>query len=419
MKRCFLIVVALSCCLCLRAGRPASRVLPDAVAEQYGRLYVSYQGRVCQLRNICSSTRRTEQLTELFYQSQTLAMFPYADGDTVRWLTSVSVLPEGMPADEQNFVRKLPDYMQELDLQMDFDALADVIAKLGVYQQQRGGDTLPTPFVDALDSFYAGRVHDGVRWVFLFCGLLLMSCFFRERIGDENYHLPRAKLMKGCRIYTLVAFVYVGLLFAIRWIVGGHVPMTTGYEVMLFLVWCILLMGLVGSRRHGSALPTSLLACVVAVPVMGLFDASIGVLPAALDSPLLGFHVAVIIFSYALFALMALNGLRGMLKRCRGSLAKSDELAAINKALLTPGVVSLAVGIVLGSFWAKTAWGAYWSWDPKETWSLVTLVVYGMGFMPWLRSAKAFHVFAMVAFLFVLFTYFGVNYVLGGMHAYV
>lgn len=419
MKKCFLVFLALLCVLGVRAEKATTWVLSDETAEQFGELYVFSQGRVCQLRNACEINNRNEQLSELFFSAQSLPLFPYSYGDSVIWLASASILPASMPADEQNFVRNLPSYMQELYAEYNYEELSEVIAKLKTYQLKNAADTLPSAFVDALDSFHASRINRYIWLIIMFFCLLTLFGFLRERIGDESYKVEPAVLRKACRIIALTVLIYASLLMAIRWIVGGHVPLTSGHEVMLFLVWCLMFFGLVGERRHGSILPTCFMAGFVAFMVAGYCDATITAMPMALDSPLLGFHVAIIIFSYAVFAIMAINGLRGLVALRKDKVQKSDVMLSINELLIKPGIVCLAVGIVIGSIWAKSAWGAYWTWDPKETWALITLIVYGLGLTLLFKSAKVKHIFAVVGFLFVLFTYFGVNYLLGGMHAYI
>ena len=142
-----------------------------------------------------------------------------------------------------------------------------------------------------------------------------------------------------------------------------------------------------------------------------------------LQTPLLGIHVSVIMLAYTLFAIIAINGIVGL---C------SKKLSTINYQLSTillyPALFSLTAGIFIGAVWANMSWGRYWGWDPKETWALITMLVYALLLhFPWLKSKLhithqtsniCYHVFSVIAFLFVLFTYFGVSYLLGGLHSY-
>ncbi len=134
-----------------------------------------------------------------------------------------------------------------------------------------------------------------------------------------------------------------------------------------------------------------------------------------LQTPLLGIHVAVIMVAYTLFGLIMVNGIIGL---CASSLR--EKIQTLSQVLLYPAIFCLTIGIFIGAIWANLSWGRYWGWDPKEVWALVTLLVYA-GMLHWKPKATqtvAFHVCCILAFLFVLFTYFGVNAILGGLHAY-
>lgn len=155
-----------------------------------------------------------------------------------------------------------------------------------------------------------------------------------------------------------------------------------------------------------------------------------------LQTPLLGIHVSVIMLAYTLFAIIAINGIIGLC--CRKHSAISYQLSVI---LLYPAEFCLMAGIFIGAMWANMSWGRYWGWDPKETWALITMLVYALLLhFPWLKRLTAkrsnsemvlhaepvqqcnghvvFHILSVIAFLFVLFTYFGVTYLLGGLHSY-
>jgi ABC-type transport system involved in cytochrome c biogenesis permease subunit len=136
-----------------------------------------------------------------------------------------------------------------------------------------------------------------------------------------------------------------------------------------------------------------------------------------LQSPLLSVHVLSMMISYTRFALVALNGVLGLVQP-----SSSGSLRDLSLVMLYPAEFLLIFGTFLGAVWANISWGSYWSWDPKETWALVTLLVYAGalhgGSLRFLQKPRAFHVYTIVAFACVLFTYYGVNLVLGGMHSY-
>jgi ABC-type transport system involved in cytochrome c biogenesis permease subunit len=141
-----------------------------------------------------------------------------------------------------------------------------------------------------------------------------------------------------------------------------------------------------------------------------------------LSSPLLTSHVSIIMTAYALLAFMMLNGIYALILLARGKRREADTLTLLSRLMLYPAVFFLAAGIFLGALWANVSWGRYWSWDPKEVWALITLLIYAVAFhqqsIPALRRPAVFHAYLVAAFLAVLMTYFGVNYFLGGMHSY-
>ena len=142
-----------------------------------------------------------------------------------------------------------------------------------------------------------------------------------------------------------------------------------------------------------------------------------------LQTPLLGIHVSVIMLAYTLFAVIMVNGILGLAMPQR-----RVPLMHLSQVLLYPALFCLTAGIFIGAVWANMSWGRYWGWDPKETWALITMLVYALLLhWPWMKKLLAvsdrkseiiFHIFCVVAFLFVLFTYFGVNHLLGGLHSY-
>lgn len=223
-----------------------------------------------------------------------------------------------------------------------------------------------------------------------------------------------------------LVFLFLSVLIALRGILSGYFPLASGYETMQFLAWTALLLTLLFYRRFQMLLPFGFLLCGLSllVATMGEADPQITALKPVLSSPLLSVHVVVIMLSYALLAFIMLNGLTAILLHCFSENAQRqiERLKTISHLMLYPAVFCLAIGIFVGAIWANLTWGRYWGWDPKEVWALITLMIYSLALhtdsLPMFRKPMFFHLFAVVAFLAVLFTYFGVNFLLGGLHSY-
>ena len=220
----------------------------------------------------------------------------------------------------------------------------------------------------------------------------------------------------------LVAALYVSLSlqalnYAMRWYVSGSIPLADGYETMQFLSLAVLVLTCVIYRRNEFALPSGMLLAGFAglVAWLGESNPTITPLLPVLSSPWLSLHVTLVMIAYALLSFTMLNGIVALaMKRER------ERLMAMSTVLLYPGVVLLGIGIFAGAVWANVSWGRYWGWDPKETWALITFMVYAVPLhtsIAKLRNPRNFHIYLILAFLTVIMTYFGVN-LLPSLHAY-
>ncbi|MDD6252959.1 MAG: cytochrome c biogenesis protein CcsA [Bacteroidales bacterium] len=232
-------------------------------------------------------------------------------------------------------------------------------------------------------------------------------------------------------VLSVIMLAYLVARFGIRWLTSGHIPLSNGFETMQFIALCSVAAAMIFSRKPGFPVQYGLLACGAAmlVSVMGGSGSRIASLAPALNSPLLSLHVMVIMLAYTLFAFMALGGLSALLlnalskgKRQVAASEAVESLAHTGRIMLYFAVFLLTAGIFIGAVWANVTWGRYWGWDPKETWALVTMLVYSAGLHPGilkrLNDPVCFHIFALAAFLCVLVTYFGVNFFFGGLHSY-
>jgi ABC-type transport system involved in cytochrome c biogenesis permease subunit len=218
----------------------------------------------------------------------------------------------------------------------------------------------------------------------------------------------------------------LALVFILRWIAGGHIPMAGRFDSMNLLALSICIITLIMTKRYEMALPAGLLMTGFVLLVQMIFGANppITHLMPVLLSPLLSLHVTVIMMAYALLFFIMLNGISAVLVRLSQpyNTGYLERLQNISMIMLYPAVTLLMAGIVIGAVWANISWGNYWSWDPKEVWALITLLIYAAplhGFI-WksFRKPMFFHIYCILAFLSVVITYFGVNFLLGGMHSY-
>jgi cytochrome c-type biogenesis protein CcsB len=218
---------------------------------------------------------------------------------------------------------------------------------------------------------------------------------------------------------------------ALRWYVSGHSPMSNGYESMLFISWVTLLAGFIFSRKSPFALSATAVlgSMTLLVAHMSFMDPEITNLVPVLKSYWLTLHVSVITGSYGFLGLGAILGLIVMIllslinDKNRLRIAETvDELTVINYKTLTLGLYLLTIGTFLGAVWANESWGRYWGWDPKETWSLITIIIYSIvihaRLIPGMKDIFTYNILSLFAFSSVLMTYFGVNYYLSGLHSY-
>ncbi|MBU1643001.1 cytochrome c biogenesis protein CcsA, partial [bacterium] len=245
---------------------------------------------------------------------------------------------------------------------------------------------------------------------------------------------PRFKLNLITKIsfsLLVVFLIFHTIGLAIRWYISGHAPWSNGYESMVYIGWATVLAGFIFSKRSPITLAaTSILTgLILFVAHLNWMDPQVTNLVPVLQSYWLSIHVSMITASYGFLGLGALLGFITLIlfilknsKNERQISLSIKELNAINEMSLMIGLAMLTVGNFLGGVWANESWGRYWGWDPKETWALVTILVYAvvihLRFLKSLYTPYLYSVISLIAFTSVLMTYFGVNYYLAGMHSY-
>lgn len=356
----------------------------------------------------------------MLYHGEMLKMFPYLNPKTkqAEWYSPGQPLKGvRLPEEELVFVRKSMDCLAENVVSGNEANAREMVGKIYRYQHVRARGIMPsTPSVWAELFYNALNTQKWPVMLYITLALLVVVC----SAGANRFTL----YIKRC--YTLLPIVmlaHISLLLILRWVVSGHPPLSNGYETMQFMAWATLVVTLLVRRRFAAIGCLGPVLASFALLVAMITDANpqITQLMPVLQSPLLSIHVMVIMFSYALLGLMALVGIQGLVVGLRGNHAHEEQLAALSRFLLYPAVALLAIGIFVGAIWANVSWGRYWTWDSKETWALITMLIYAAplhGEIGWLRPARHIHIYMLLAFLSVLMTYFGVNYFLAGMHSY-
>ncbi len=364
----------------------------------------------------CGDDMARFETIDMLVSGELLRLFPVADGDGIRWCSPLSDIPESIATDEWLFIRKALGLLNEYMLTRDYGQAVALMRAIRERQGKASGIDISDLDV-RLERFYArfGPAH-GLMIFCLAAGLALFAVSISRRLS----------LRRGTRILlaAMPSAVLLSLasLLAVRWIISGHIPLTNGFETMQTMALLLLVLSAAESIRRSYTLSAmAMIAAGMALAVAAMSGAgnTIGTLMPVLSSPLLSLHVLTVAGAYALMMMMAVNGLAAL---CVRDSERREYMMWTGRAMLYPAVTLLLAGILIGAVWARVSWGAFWSWDPKETWALITLLVYSLPLhsaeMRSFATPQRFHLFSVLALLTVLITYFGVNYYLGGMHSY-
>lgn len=360
-----------------------------------------------------------------------LKIFPYSKPDdamAVSWFSLTDKLPDDMSAEQWGFVRNSLNYLAETIAAGRFEEAEKILHKIKKFQTKEAASVLDSSTKYKVEKAY--NTYNFVRPLAMGCvavGLILFVLSIRAVAKNDVKESRWYSIVNRVVLITLIlVFIYLTILISARGYVAGHFPLSNGYETMVFMAWCSLLLSLIFSRRFFMSFPFGFLLCglTLMVAMIGNANPQITQLMPVLQSPLLSIHVVTIMVSYSLLAFMMLNGITALVWKytTKNSEAEIEKLAKISRMMLYPAVFLLTAGIFIGAVWANVSWGRYWGWDPKEVWALITMLIYSFAFhqssLSLFRRPMFFHSFCIIAFLAVLITYFGVNFFLGGMHSY-
>ena len=367
-------------------------------------------------RKAIRETDEKIQVVTMFYNSELLRIFPLSNHGVIEWQKPGSTeLPQDVGEAEFQFINHIMDHLVMSILAKDVTKAKSIIAKIRVYQKEKAQDILPSGALMQAEIIN-NRLLSATWSVFvcLIFSLLFCVMFFSRR--------PERRVGICHTVFVLLLTIYITLLIALRWWISGHVPMSNGFETMLFMAWISMLLTLTLTRHFPvmKAFGPVVSSFCLLVAMLASGNPQITQLMPVLQSPLLTFHVVFVMLAYAILAIITLIAIQCLALRLRTS--EMERMTALSQFLLYPSVAFLAIGIFIGAVWANVSWGTYWSWDPKETWALITLMVYAIPLHQsslWQsRKPRSYHWFVLLSFLTVLMTYFGVNYFLSGMHSY-
>lgn len=335
---------------------------------------------------------------------------------TTTWFSPVDKLPQAVEHQHALYIRNVFSLLNGDVKAGNTSRVNEFFVKMKKYQEVSSGNSLPTA-----TQYKAERINNA----FPFATILFMANLTLGFIAlfYTIYRMTKNREIKALNIALpiLLGVSFLALTFglALRWIISGNVPMSNGYESMLTVAWFVMLISILMQLRIRIVMVFGFLLSgfFLLVSHINQMDPAIGQMMPVLNSPLLSMHVSIIMMSYALLSLTFICGIMGICMRSHG-----EELQALSRVFLYPALTCMGFGIFIGAIWANVSWGNYWSWDSKETWALITFMIYAVVVhtqsLPVFRKPLVYHIYISLAFLSIAMTYFGVNYFLTGMHSY-
>ena len=276
--------------------------------------------------------------------------------------------------------------------------------------------------------------HDTIGLPISYIGYLMMFVSFIALFIDKQSSFTKilqqlkkedAKASKSVAFITNRAselLIITTALICIRWYRTGIFPVCNGAESLMFLAWATSIFATIFKFKKQVTHVTPILVILSVTALLIALTSGWGKsneIQPILRSPLLGIHVTTIIVAYALLCCTATNAAIALWSKNE---ERRKTLALFGRAMLYPATMLLATGIFIGAIWANISWGRYWGWDPKEVWALITLLICSFAFhthsLPFIAKPLFFHRYCIVIFLIMMFTYLGVNFLMGGMHSY-
>ncbi|HWS59926.1 MAG TPA: cytochrome c biogenesis protein CcsA [Flavobacterium sp.] len=362
-----------------------------------------------------------------------MKIFPIPEDPNNKWVSYPELVNSGIKGMAATYTQNiLQMYFTELEkasISKDYKQADGLLESIVGFQKKYGSKVLPSEEKITSEILYNEYdVFQKLPFWYMYASILMLL-FTILKIFKERKFLDYA-------VNTM--HVIIGLLFGLhtlglvaRWYISGHAPWSNAYESIIYVAWATMFFGLAFDRKSKLTVASSafVAAMILSAAYMNWIDPEIGNLQPVLNSYWLMIHVAIIVASYGPFALGMILGVISLLLILFTTESNKEkmklnikEITYINEMALTIGLIMLSIGNFLGGQWANESWGRYWGWDPKETWALISIMVYAFvihtRFVPALRGKWIFNLMSVFAFLSIMFTYFGVNFHLVGLHSY-
>ena len=362
-----------------------------------------------------------------------LRIYPIPGDENNTWVSQPETSKAGFKATDSVFVRQsLPVYiqlLQEAKKTKDYSKANQILDGLKKFQMKFGSEVHPTEKRIELEiSYNKIQPFQQLAKYYGFASLLLIIFVLWQIFSSKKWINTTVKIL----IVVIVGlFIAHTLSLLSRWYISGNAPWTNAYESIIFVAWATMLFGLLIGKKSALTITaaTFLAAITLAFAHQNWLDPEIANIQPVLNSWWLLVHTSIIVASYGPLSLGMILGVFAlilMVFTTEKNKNKMDlnikEITIINEMAITVGLVMLTIGNFLGGMWANESWGRYWGWDPKETWALISIMIYGfvlhMRLIPGLRGRLSFNFASAFAYLSIMMTYFGVNFYLSGLHSY-
>ena len=362
-----------------------------------------------------------------------LKIYPVPGDENNTWVSQPETSTANFKGTDSVFVRQsLPVYIQFLQKAKktnDYAEANKILEGIKTFQRKFGAEVIPTEkTIDLEISYNKIQPFQQLAKYYGFASLFLIIFVIWQIFNSKKWINTTVKVLT---YIVLGLFVFHTLGLVSRWYISGNAPWSNAYESIIYVAWATMLFGIFFGRKSALTLTatTFLTAIILVFAHQNWLDPAIANLQPVLNSWWLLVHVSIIVASYGPFSLGMILGIFALFLMAFTNAKNKDkmdlnikEITVINEMAVTIGLIMLTIGNFLGGMWANESWGRYWGWDPKETWALISIMVYAfvlhMRLIPGLRGRYTFNLWSILAFASIMMTYFGVNFYLSGLHSY-